>query len=116
MRIVRLVAIVAGHAAGVLRGHNLRKRLGLGGVLLVASSAESGDGGQLGDIRRRVSGMPGERPVTGLAGHVGVPAGGADLAFLFVAQNAGGLPGVGNRMLPDGCCEAERSEAEPRRC
>ena len=62
--------------------------------------------GQLGDIRRRVVGMLGQRPVTGLAGHVGMLAAGADLAFVFVAQDAGALPGVGNGMLADGCQRA----------
>jgi hypothetical protein len=103
---VRLVAVIAGHAAGVPGADHLRKRLGLRRVLFVASDAEGGDGGQLRDIRGRVFGMLGQRPVTGLAGHVGVFAAGADLAFIVVAQDAGLLPGVGHGMLADGCQRA----------
>ena len=62
--------------------------------------------GSLGTLRRRVVGVFGERPVAGLAGDVGVLAAGADLAFVFVAHDAGGLPGVGDGMLADGCQRA----------
>jgi hypothetical protein len=46
--------------------------------------------------------MFGEWPVTGLAGDVGMFARGADLAFVFVAQNASALSGIGNGMPADG--------------
>src|SRR5438552_16636137 len=46
--------------------------------------------------------MSGERPVTGFAGDMGMSAAGADLAFVFMAQNASALSGVGSRMLADG--------------
>src|ERR1035438_4604440 len=96
------MALVAGHAAGVLGGDHLRKCLGLRRVLLVAPDAERGDRGQFRNVRARVVGMLCQRSVTGLAGNVSVFAAGADLAFLVVAQYAGALPGVGHGMLPDG--------------
>src|ERR1017187_6303157 len=99
---MRLMALVAGHAAGVLDGDHLRKSLGLRRVLLVAPDAERGHRGQLRNVRARVVGVFCQWSVTGLAGHVSVFAAGADLAFLVVAQYAGALPGVGHGMLADG--------------
>ena len=96
------MALVACHAAGVLDGDHLRKRLRLRGVLLVAPDAERGHRGQLRNVRARVVGVLCQGSVTRLAGHVSVFAAGADLAFLVVAQDAGALPGVGHGMLPDG--------------
>src|ERR1039457_5635067 len=96
------MALVAGHAAGVLDGDNLRKRLRLCRVLLVASDAERGHRGQLRNVRARVVSVLCQRSVAGLAGHVSMFAASADLAFLIVAQYAGALPGVGHGMLADG--------------
>src|SRR5260370_26398358 len=50
VRIVRLVALITGHAAGAVGGDDLRKRLGLPRVLFVATCAEGGNGGQFGAI------------------------------------------------------------------
>src|ERR1035438_4918499 len=96
------MARVAGHAAGVLDGDHLRKRLGLRRVLLVAPDAERRHRGQLRNVRARVVSMLCQWSVTRLAGHVSVFAAGADLAFLVVAQYASALPGVGHGMLADG--------------
>ena len=41
------------------------------------------------------------RPVTGLAGNMGVFAGGAGLGFVVVAEDAGVLAGKGERPLAD---------------
>src|ERR1019366_10697894 len=95
------MALVAGHAAGVLDGDHLRKRLGLRRVPFVAPDAERGHRGQLWNVRARVVSVLCLRSVARLAGHMSVFAAGADLAFLVVAKYASVLPGVGHGMLPD---------------
>jgi hypothetical protein len=102
MRIVRLVAGVAGSAAGMFRCDNLRKPLGLGCVLFVADAAEAGDLRELGDDGAGIVGMLGERAVAAFAGYVGVFAGGAGFGLVVVAQDAGILAGVGDGTLADG--------------
>lgn len=98
---MRLMTGVAGCAPGVLGGSDLREALWFGRVLLVAAAAESGDIRQLRFERRRVVGMPGLGPVTGLAGDVGVPACGADFGLILVAEYAGFLAGKRDRPLAD---------------
>lgn len=98
---MRLMTGVAGCAPGVFGGSDLWEALWFGRVLLVAAAAESGDIRQLRFERRRVFGMPGLGPVTGLAGDVGVPACGADFGLILVAENAGFLAGKRDRPLAD---------------
>ena len=105
---MRLVAIVAGRAAGMFGGDYLREVFGLGGVLLVAAAAEVGDSRQFGDVRGRIFGVLRQRPVAGFAGHVRVLAGGAGFAFVVVAHQAGVLPSIGEGVLAD---EVERAGA-----
>ena len=50
MRVVRHVAAIAQHAAGVLGGNDLGEGPGFGGVLFVAAYAEGGDVGQFGSV------------------------------------------------------------------
>jgi hypothetical protein len=89
-----LVAIVAGHAAGVFGGHDLWEALRLRGVLFMASRAEGGNVRESGFESGRIVGVFGERAVTGFAGDVGVFAGGADGGFGIVARAADVLSGV----------------------
>ena len=98
---MRLVAGVAGRAAGVLGGGYLRKALRLGGVLFVAAAAEVGDIGQFGNVRRGIVGVLRQRAMARFAGDVGVFAGGASLGFVVVAHHAGVLPGVGDGVGAD---------------
>src|ERR1035438_3864667 len=95
VRVVRLMARIAGHAAGVFGGGHLREVGGLGGVLFVAPAAEVGDIGQLGDVGGGVGGMLGEGTMAGFAGDVGVLAGGAGFGLVIVAHDALVLAGVG---------------------
>ena len=101
VRVVRLVARIAEHAAGVLGGDHLREGGRLGGVLFVAAAAEVGDIGQLGDVGGGVAGMLGEGTVAGFAGDVGVLAGGAGFGLVIVAQNALILAGVSDGALAE---------------
>src|ERR1044071_3162598 len=48
VRIVRLVAPIAQHAARMFGGGDLREAFGLGGILLVAAAAKRRDVGQFG--------------------------------------------------------------------
>src|ERR1035438_2383483 len=94
MRIVRLVAGIAGDAAVVFGGHHLRKALGFGGIFFVTAPAEVGHLGQLGNVGAGIVGMLGQGSMAGFAGDVGMFAGGAELGLFVVAQHAGILPGV----------------------
>jgi len=96
VRVVRLMARIAEHAAGVLGGDHLRKARGLGRVLFVTPAAEVGDSGQLGDVGGGVAGVLRQGTVAGFAGDVRVLAGGARFGFVIVAQNALVLAGVSN--------------------
>jgi len=95
------MALIAGHAAGMLGGNHLGEVARLGRVLFVAAPAEVGDVGQLRNVRRRIVCVLRQGPMTGFAGYVSVFAGGAGCAFVNVADNAGSLPGVSDGMLPD---------------
>ena len=89
-RTVRLVAGLAGNAAGVIRRIDLGKALGLGRAGRVAADAEHGRV-QLGRrYARGIVGVLGQRSVTGFAVHVRV------LAGLLYVQNVGvaGLAGL----------------------
>ena len=95
------MALVAGHAAGMLGGHHLGKAWWLGRVFFVATPAEVGDVGQLRNVRRGIVGVLRQGPMTGFARYVSVFAGGACLGFVIMAKNAGVLPGVRDGPLPD---------------
>jgi hypothetical protein len=99
--IVRLMAVLAGHRAGVLGGYHLWKVPGLGRVLLVAAPAQIRHLGQFGDIGSWVTGMLRQGTVTRLARNVCVFSRSARFALILVAEQAGLLPGVGNGPLPD---------------
>src|SRR5579863_6220241 len=87
MRIVRLMARVAQHAAGVFGRDYLREAFGFGRVLLMAAAAKVGHVGELGLVGRRIVSrcMQRLRTVARLAGHMGVPARGARFALVLVA-------------------------------
>jgi len=97
------MAIVAGHTAGMVGADYLRESLGLGLVLLMAADAQGCDFWKCGFEGSGVVGMFGQGSMAGLAGNVGVFALGADLGFLLVAHDAGGLAGVGDGVLADRC-------------
>jgi len=99
--IVGLMAVVAGHAAGVRGCYHLRKVLRFGGVLLVAAAAQVSDLGQFRNVRRGVVGMLRQWAVAGFAGYMGVFAGGSGFAFFVVTKHTGVLPCEGYRMLAD---------------
>jgi hypothetical protein len=94
------MALVAGHAAGMLRGNDLGESSWFGGVFFVATPAEVGDVGQLRNVRRGIVGMLRQGPMTGFARHVSVLAGGARFGFVIMAEDAGVLPGVRDGPLP----------------
>ena len=98
-----LVARVAEHPAGVLGGGDLGEAFGFGSVLLMAAAAEVGHVGELGFCGGGVGGigMGGLGTVTGLAGDVGVTAGGADFGLILVAQDTSILAGVGDGARAD---------------
>ena len=96
-----LMALIAGHAAGMVGGNHLGEVARLGRVLFVAAPAEVGDVGQLRNVRRRIVGVLRQWPMTGFAGYVSVFAGSAGCGLVNMADNAGSLPGVGDGMLPD---------------
>jgi hypothetical protein len=96
MRIVRLVASVAGHAAGVFSGNDLREGGGFGCILFMAAAAEVGDVGEFGDEGGRVIGMFGEGAMAGFAGDVGVFAGVVEFGLIVMAHGAGFVAGVGD--------------------
>ena len=95
------MALVAGHAAGMLGGHHLGKGWWLGRVFFVATPAEVGDVGQLRNVRRGIVGVLRQGPMTGFARYVGVFAGGARCGFVIMADDAGVLAGVSDGPLPD---------------
>jgi len=95
------MAGVAEHAAGVFGRRDLRKSSGLGRVLLMAACAENGYIRQHGLEAGGIIGMLRLRPVTGLAGNMGVFAGGAGLGFVIVTEDARVLAGEGERPLAD---------------
>jgi len=94
VRIMRLVAGIAGHAARVFDGRHLREALGFGGILFMTAPAEVGHLGQFGDDGAGVVGVFGQRPVAGFAGDVRMFAGGAGRSLLVMAHHAGFLSGV----------------------
>jgi hypothetical protein len=101
MRVVRLMALVAGHAAGMLGGHHLGKAWWLGRVFFVAAPAKVGDVGQLRNVRRGIVGVLCQGPMTGFARYVSVFAGGSRFGFVIMADDAGVLAGVSDGPLPD---------------
>lgn len=103
-----LVAVVAGHAAGVFGGRHLGKVLRLGRVPFMTTAAQVSDLGQLRRVRDGVGGVLRQRTVARFAGYVGVFAGGPGFGFLIVTKHAGVLPGEGYGMLAD---QVERTGA-----
>jgi hypothetical protein len=108
MRIVRLMTGITGHVAHMFGGHHLRESFWFGGVFFVAAPAESGDIRQVGLDRAWVIGMLSLWPVAGLAGYVGVTAGGSDLGLFIMAADTSVLAGEGNGTLANHC---ERARA-----
>jgi hypothetical protein len=101
MGIVRLVTVIAKHALGVRGRFHLRETLGLGGVFFMAAAAEVRHVRQLGDVRGWVAHVSSQRAVTSLASHTRVLSAAVNLGFLFVAQSALGMSGVGDRTTTD---------------
>ncbi len=93
------MALVAGHAAGMLGGDHLGKVSWLGGVLFMATPAEVGDVGQLRNVGRGIVGVLRQGSMAGLAGDMGMFARGACFGFVVMAEYAGVLPGVGDGVL-----------------
>jgi hypothetical protein len=100
MGAVRLMALIADHAAGMLGCNHLREGPRLGSVLFVAAPAEIGDVGQLGNVPRRVVRMLCQRAMARFAGDVSVLAGCPRLGFGIMTDNAGILPCVRDGPLP----------------
>ena len=98
---MRLVAGIAGRAAGVFGGDHLREISGFGRVPLVASPAKIPDIGEFRGDGTRVVGMFGQRTMAGFAGDVRMFAGGAELSLVVVAHHAGILACVGQRAGAD---------------
>jgi hypothetical protein len=101
MRVVGLMALVAGHAAGMLGGNDLGKASWLGRVFFVATPAEVGNVGQLRNVRRGIVGMLRQGAMTGFARYVSVLAGCARFGLVVMAENASVLPRVSDGPLPD---------------
>ncbi|MGA2273902.1 MAG: hypothetical protein ABSH00_10130 [Bryobacteraceae bacterium] len=95
------MALVAGHAAGMLGGNNLGEVSWLGRVFFVAKPAEVGDVGQFWHVRRGIVRVQRQGSMAGFAGYVSVLAGCPRFAFVTMAENAGVLPGVNDGPLPD---------------
>jgi len=108
MRIVRLMTGITGDVTHVFGRHHLRESFWFGGVLFMATAAESGDVGQLGLERPWVIGMLGQRSVAGLAGYVRVPAARPSLGLVIMATDTSVLAGEGNGALANHC---ERARA-----
>src|ERR1017187_5041631 len=89
---MRLVTGLAGEAAGVLVGVDLREAFGFGGAGRVAADAED-CGVELGWGDRGVVGMLRQRAMAGFAVDVGVLAGGLDGQDVGVAGLAGLVAG-----------------------
>ena len=96
------MALVAGHAAGMLGGHNLGKSSWLGGVFFVATPAEVGDVGQLRNVGHRVIGVFRQWAVAGFASDVRVTTGCASFAFVLMTEQAGILAGKGHGVCASG--------------
>jgi hypothetical protein len=101
--VVGLMAGVAEHAARVFSRMDLWEVLGFRGVLFMAAAAEAGHIGEFGLERGRVIGlgMSGLRTVAGFARYVGVTPGSADFGLIFVTEDAGVLPGIGDGTRAD---------------
>jgi hypothetical protein len=106
VRIVRLVAGVAGHAAGMLRCGYLREIRRLSGVFLMAACAERGDFRKSGFDLGNVGDVCGLSTVARFAGHMSVLTGGTGFSFFLVALEALSLAGERDRVLAD---EVERA-------
>ena len=101
MRIVRLMALVADHASGMLGGCHLGKVPRFGCILFVATPAEIRDVRQLGNVRRGVVGVFRQWAMARFARDVSMLAGCARLRFTIVAENAGVLAGIRDGPLAD---------------
>jgi len=99
--IVRLVAGVAEYTAGMLDRDYLREASGLGSVLFVTAAAEVGHVGEHRFVRRGVIGMVGLRAVAGFAGDMGMFAGRARFALVFMTHEAHVLAGENEGFRPD---------------
>ncbi len=100
MGIMRLVAIVALHAAGVFRRRHLRKPGRLGRVPFVTRHAERGHIGKLRNDRV-IFGMFGLWTVARLAGDMCVLSLSPHFRLIVVTHDALVLAGIGNRTLAD---------------
>ena len=101
MGVVRLVAAVAKHPAGVFGGCNLRKVNRLGCIFLMAAAAEISHVGKGRLVRRWVWGgsVRRLRPMAGFAGDMSMFAGRARFGLIVVAQDARILAGIGDGPL-----------------
>jgi len=88
------MALIAGHASGMLDGRYLGEGSWLGRVSFVAAPAEVGDVGQLRNVCRGVVGVLRQGPMTRFARYVSVSSGRACGGFGVMADDAGGLPGI----------------------
>jgi hypothetical protein len=100
MRVVGLMALIAGHPAGMLDGRHLGEASWLGRVFFVAAPAEVGDVRQLRNVRRGIVRVLRQRSMTRFARYVSVLAGGTRLGFVVMAKNARVLPGERDGPLP----------------
>ena len=96
---MRLVTILAGHAARVLSRDHLGKALRFRGVLLMAAPAKGGHFGQFRNVGSRVVGVLRQWAVARFAGDVCVFSRCPGFALILVAKHTGVLPGVGNGPL-----------------
>ena len=99
--IVRLMAVVAGHAAGVFGGRPPGESSWAWPRPVHGSGGTGWRRREFGNVRDGVVGVLRQRTVARFAGYVGVFAGGPGFGFLIVAQHAGILPGEGYGMLAD---------------
>jgi len=76
---------------------HLGEALGLGGILFVATPAEVGHIGQLGDMGRGVIRMLGQRSMARLAGHSRVLAAAVHFALCVVTHHTLFVAGISNR-------------------
>src|SRR3954463_13550494 len=86
----------------MLSGDDLGERGRPGGVALMTAAAEIGDIGERGLEGAGVVGVFGLGSVAGFARDMGVAAGGADFGLILMAQDAGILAGVGDRLGANG--------------
>ena len=97
-----LMAGITGHAAGVFGGRHLGEPLWLGRIFLMTASAQVGNLGQFGNMRRGIFGVLRQWTMAGFASYMGVFAGCSRFGLFVVAEDARILSRERYRMLPDG--------------